>query len=162
PIFGLINILTLRATAIAQATPELALSSSAFQHGSAISAHYTCTGANISPPLNWKGVPGGTNSFALIVDDPDAPMGPFVHWVVYNLPGSTAALPENVPASASAEGGEQGVNGRNEIGYTGPCPPPGESHHYHFRLYALRQRLKLDSGATAQQVQAAMAGHILA
>ena len=147
-------------SAIATAAPTLTLASPAFDNGGTIPRRYTCSGDNESPALKWTGVPGGTRSLALIVADPDAPMGTFVHWVVYNLPPANKGLPESVSATAPGEG-EQGKNGRGTIGYTGPCPPPGRPHHYHFWLYALDQLLELNRGATAPQLEAALRGHIV-
>jgi Raf kinase inhibitor-like YbhB/YbcL family protein len=141
--------------------PTFALTSSAFANGGAIPQRYTCSGDNESPALEWSGIPGGTRSLALILADSDAPMGTFVHWVVYNLSATSIGLPEGVLATASPAGGEQGKNGRDAIGYMGPCPPPGKPHHYHFRLYALDQELDLKAGATAAQVEAAIKGHVL-
>ena len=144
------------------ANPTLTLSSPAFINGHSIPQRYTCSGENKSPALRWSGGPAGTISFALIVADPDAPMGTFVHWVIYNLPASRTGLPEGVPSSPRAEGAQQGSNGSGSIGYFGPCPPAGKPHHYHFRLYALDDQLQLPPGATAEQVEAAMKNHIRA
>jgi Raf kinase inhibitor-like YbhB/YbcL family protein len=157
-------ILLMSLLAVPSASPgqTLSLASSAFENGAAIPERFTCSGSNRSPALEWKGIPSSTLSFALIVDDPDAPMGTFVHWVIYNISPATKQLPEGVAASAAVSNGEQGLNGRNEIGYTGPCPPPGKPHHYQFRLYALDQKLELGPGATPQQLTAAMKGHVLA
>ena len=140
----------------------LTLTSSAFRNGGAIPERYTCSGQNESPELTWTGVPHGTRSLALILDDPDAPMGTFTHWVAYNLSPTTKGLPEGVPASASVGEGEQGINGRGTTGYTGPCPPSGKPHHYYFRLFALDERLPLNGGATAHQVEDVLEGHVLA
>jgi hypothetical protein len=138
------------------------LTSTSFQ-GSQIPARFTCSGAGISPQLAWNAPPAGTASFALIVTDPDAPRGTFVHWVLYDLPAGTRALPEGLAALGQLEdGSRQGRNDFGEIGYGGPCPPPGSPHHYHFMLYALDAKLNLAAGATRAQVEAAMQGHILA
>jgi len=147
--------------AYAQAT--LKLSSSAFAPDSAIPKQHTCEGKDYSPALTWTGVPPSAKTLALIVDDPDAPRGTFVHWVVYNLPASIRQLDQNVAkAPTIAGGGQQGRNGFGRDGYRGPCPPPGPTHHYHFRLYALDTSLKLAPGATAAEVEAATKGHVLA
>ena len=139
------------------------LSSTSFQDGSRIPAKYTCSGANISPQLAWSAPPAATVSLALIVTDPDAPRGTWVHWVLYNLPAGTRALPEGLPALGQLpDGALQGRNDFGEIGYGGPCPPPGSPHHYIFTLYALDAKLNLPVGATRAQVEAAMQGHILA
>jgi Raf kinase inhibitor-like YbhB/YbcL family protein len=158
---GVLLVLPLRTISFAQPMASLALKSSAFQNGASIPAPYTCSGLNTSPALEWSGVPSGTSSLVLILDDPDAPGGTFVHWVVYNMSPTTEELPEGVAAPVSVRNGEQGANGRAEIGYTGPCPPPGNPHHYHFRLYALDRKLQLGPGATAEQVETAMKGHVL-
>lgn len=147
---------------LAESDPVFSLASSAFQNGQRIPERYTCSGLNTSPALEWSGVPAGTRSLVLTVDDPDAPGGIFVHWVVYNLSSTGKKLPDGISSSANNAAGEQGTNGRDEAGYTGPCPPPGKPHHYHFRLYALDQKLQLGPGATEAQVDAAMKGHVLA
>ncbi len=134
------------------------VTSSAFQAGQAIPTKYTCEGEDISPPLQWSGVPAGAKSFALICDDPDAPVGTWVHWVLYDLPVTTT-----VPASETLSfGAKQGTNDFKRIGYGGPCPPPGKPHHYYFRLYALDADLLLKPGASKQELLRAMDGHILA
>ncbi|MGC8781762.1 MAG: YbhB/YbcL family Raf kinase inhibitor-like protein [Anaerolineae bacterium] len=145
----------------AGAAGGMQLTSPAFAGGAAIPDQYTCSGADISPPLAWSNVPAGARSLALICDDPDAPLGTWVHWVLFNLPPSLNGLPEGVPARPTLEGG--GVHGTNSwqrIGYGGPCPPGG-THRYYFKLYALDTTLSLDSRATAKEVQAAMQGHVL-
>jgi Raf kinase inhibitor-like YbhB/YbcL family protein len=142
---------------------SMRLTSSAFQPGGNIPKQYTCEGNDISPQLAWQGAPAGAKTFALIVHDPDAPRaGGWYHWVVYNLPSSVASIPENAPKQQDLSGG--GTQGRNDFGnagYGGPCPPSG-THRYFFRLYALDTDLKLNSGATAKDVEKAMEGHILA
>ena len=140
------------------------LSSTSFQDGSQIPAKFTCSGAGISPQLAWTAPPAKTASLALIVTDPDAPRGTWVHWVLYNLPAAgTRALPEGLPAlDQLPDGALQGRNDFGKIGYGGPCPPPGSPHHYVFTLYALDAKLNLPVGATRAQVEAAMQGHILA
>jgi Raf kinase inhibitor-like YbhB/YbcL family protein len=140
----------------------LDLRSSAFEEGGAIPAHYTCEGLDISPPLSWSSVPNGTRSLALIVDDPDAPRGAFVHWVIYNLPPDTLRLPEDIPNQRTLpRGALQGMNGAGGIGYTGPCPPNG-THRYFFKIYALDTELDLGARATKEEVANAMEGHVLA
>jgi Raf kinase inhibitor-like YbhB/YbcL family protein len=141
------------------------IQSSAFEAGQTIPARYSVAeGENISPALFWTGVPAGTKALALIVDDPDAPMGTFVHWVLYNLPGDAAGLPEAVPAKGPAPGGAlQGVNDFGHMGYGGPQPPKGHGvHHYHFKLYALDGPIALGAGATKADLVGAMTGRILA
>jgi len=140
---------------------SLVLKSAAFSEGGWIPEKYTCDGDNVSPPLEWSGLPAGTASLALICDDPDAPMGTWVHWVVFNIPSETDGLPENVPPERELkQGGLQGINDFRKIGYGGPCPPGG-THRYFFKLYALDCRLDLPAGITKAQLMAAMEGHIL-
>lgn len=141
---------------------EITVTSSAFQEGGMIPTQYTCDGADISPPLSWSTVPDGTMSLALICDDPDAPGGTWVHWVLYNLPPSTVGLPENLPASEVLESGARhGVTDFGSFGYGGPCPP-SSTHRYFFKVYALDAMIKLPGEATKATVEAAMKGHILA
>jgi hypothetical protein len=144
---------------------DIALTSPAFAAGAAIPPKYTCDGADVSPPLAWSGAPAGTRAFALIADDPDAPAGTWVHWVLFNLSGTTDSLPENVATSealAELEGALQGRNDFRRTGYGGPCPPPGKPHRYVFKLYALDGPLALQAGATKADVERALQGHILA
>jgi len=144
---------------------DVALTSPAFAAGAAIPTKYTCDGADVSPPLAWSGAPAGTQAFALIVDDPDAPAGTWVHWVLFNLSGTTRALPENASTSETATDLGDARQGRNDFkrtGYGGPCPPPGKPHRYVFKLYALDDPLVLRAGATKADVESAMQGHILA
>ena len=139
------------------------LTSTAFKSGTAIPTQYSCKGADISPALEWTGAPAGTAAFALVVDDPDAPSGTFVHWVIWNLPPNTNSLKENIGHAAQlGDGSRQGRNGFGKTGYNGPCPPQGQTHHYFFRLYALNERLDLASGAGRSAVDAAMKSHVLA
>jgi Raf kinase inhibitor-like YbhB/YbcL family protein len=138
------------------------LTSPAFDEGGSIASRYTCDGPGVSPPLSWDSVPSGTQSWTLIVDDPDAPGGTFVHWVIYDLPSDTRRLPEDVPNRQTlSSGAQQGVNGAGGVGYTGPCPPSG-THRYFFKVYALDTRLDLDAGATRERLSGAMEGHVLA
>ncbi|MFN2231826.1 MAG: YbhB/YbcL family Raf kinase inhibitor-like protein [Anaerolineae bacterium] len=138
------------------------LVSGAFDSGDSIPRKYTCDGDNISPPLSWRFVPDEANALVLVCDDPDAPEGPFVHWVLYDLPVDIRRLEEDVPRKDRlASGGVQGRNGSGKIGYSGPCPPRGSAHHYYFRLYALDQALNLPPGATRQQVLNRIEGHVL-
>ena len=139
------------------------LNSSAFADGSPIPSKYTCDGNDVSPPLNWSGVPQGTKSLALICDDPDAPAGTWVHWVLYDIPATTDELPAGVPATETlSSGARQGLNDFRRVGYGGPCPPRGNPHRYFFRLYALAARLDLKTRATKADVVRAMQGHLLA
>jgi Raf kinase inhibitor-like YbhB/YbcL family protein len=141
---------------------EIRITSSAFKDGGMIPAKYTCDGADISPPLQWDAAPDRTKSIALICDDPDAPMGTWVHWVLFNLPGATTSLAEKVPPDKTlASGAMQGTNDFRKIGYGGPCPPGG-THRYFFKIYALDTQLDLQAGADKQRLVKAMQGHILA
>jgi Raf kinase inhibitor-like YbhB/YbcL family protein len=138
------------------------LSSSAFAPGQSIPAKYSCTGREISPPLAWSDAPANTRSFALIVEDPDAPGGTWVHWVIYNISPDTNQLPEAIPNGAQLTGGGlQGRNSSGNFGYNGPCPPAG-THRYVFKIYALDAMLTLAAGADKAQLLAAMQGHLLA
>ena len=134
------------------------LSSKAFAPGQSIPSKFSCIGRNISPDLAWTGVPVHTQSFALIVDDPDAPMGIWVHWVVFNLPATTTGVPE---ATDFTDGSMVGKNSSGHLSYDGPCPPSG-THRYFFKLYALDTMLTLSAGANKDQLLKAMDGHILA
>ena len=145
-----------------EVTVNIQLASSAFENKGVIPKKYTCDGEEVSPPLSWSQAPKNTVTFALIVDDPDAPRGTFVHWLLYDLPGTITELPEGIPNNQALEGGGiQGKNSAGGIGYTGPCPPKG-THRYFFKLYALDAELGLDPGANEQELQEAMQGHILA
>lgn len=132
------------------------LQSQAFKESESIPSKYTCDGENISPPLSWEAAPLGTKSFALIVDDPDAPGGTKIHWVVYNIPSTVFSCKENEPPIGSVPG----ANDQGQPKYRGPCPPK-DTHRYFFKLYALRQNLNLPVGATKQQVEDAMQSLVL-
>lgn len=135
----------------------------AFNPGADIPRKFSCQGSDVSPALVWTEPPAGTQSLVLIFDDPDAPAGTWVHWVLYDLPTGARRLGEALPPTAEvAGGGRQGTNDFGKIGYGGPCPPPGKSHRYFFKLYALDSRLTLKAGATKPDVEQAMKGHILA
>ncbi len=124
---------------------------------------FTCHGAELSPQLAWSAPPAGTQSFALIVTDPDAPGRIFTHWTLYDLPAETRALSEGLPAEGQlANGARQGRNDFGRIGYGGPCPPGNTAHHYVFKLYALNEKLNLPPGATRGQIESAMQSHVLA
>ena len=138
------------------------LTSSAFAEGGMIPERYTCDGSNVSPDLTWAGIPGETRTLALICDDPDAPVGTWVHWVLFNIPAKQTGLPAEVVSKAELAGGaKHGINDFQRLGYGGPCPPGG-THRYFFKLYALDIELDLDSGATKARLEEAMQGHILA
>lgn len=141
---------------------EIKVTISAFKEGESIPRQYTCDGVNISPPLEWGGVPKNAKTIAIIADDPDAPAGTWTHWVLYNLPADKIGLIENTPASETLTGGGmQGQNDFRKIGYGGPCPPSG-THRYFFKLYALDSELPLKPGATRVDLEKAMEGHIVA
>jgi len=143
-------------------TMSLSLSSTAFSEGSRIPDKYTCEGEDISPPLNWGNTPEGTKSFALICDDPDAPMGTWDHWVIYDVPGDAEGLSEAVPTDESLpDGSKNGLNTWERTGYGGPCPPPGDPHRYFFKLYALDTMLVLTSDVNKSSLENAMQDHIL-
>jgi len=167
-LLGLIALLLVACGPEAPVAPkevEMALfvSSTAFQEGESIPAQYSCQGQDISPPLAWSEPPSGTRSFALIVYDPDAPVGVFTHWVLFNLPADSRELAEAIPTQPQLPSGAlQGKNDFGKIGYRGPCPPRDSPHHYRFTLYALDQALDLKSGAIRKQVLEVMSGHVLA
>ena len=139
------------------------ITSSVFSGGGTIPKKYTCDGQDVSPPLTWSGAPASTQSLALIADDPDAPVGTWVHWVLYDLPANTKELAENVAKQEQLpSGARQGRNDFRKLGYGGPCPPPGKPHRYYFKLYALDKKVDLKPGATKADVESAMQGHILA
>lgn len=141
---------------------RMQITSTAFSEGGAIPAKHTCDATNVSPPLKWSGVPAGAKSLALIVDDPDAPVGTWVHWVLYDLPAATGELAEGMPKSQYVAGGaKQGLNDFRHLGYGGPCPPPGKPHRYFFKLYALDAVLDLKPGLTKKDLESAMDKHVL-
>lgn len=145
----------------------LRLTSPAFKNGHEIPKLHTCEGKDPSPELNWSGAPAGTKSFALVMDDPDAPAGLWVHWVLYDIPASLEGLPGNLPRTEHVLGGAKhgaswGVDSFSRIGYGGPCPPPGKPHRYFFKLYALDKVLGLPPRATTAQLAKAMDGTVLA
>ena len=140
------------------------VTSPAFKDGDRMPVKYTEDGANFSPELAWAGPPAQTAGFALIMNDPDAPSGDWVHWVVYGLPATLTGLPEGIPTSAQPaqlKGGQQGRNSYGKLGYHGPGCPPGKVHHYVFKVYALDAAIALPPGATKAQLLKAMEGHIL-
>jgi Raf kinase inhibitor-like YbhB/YbcL family protein len=139
------------------------LVSAALRPGQPIPAIHSCQGEDRSPPLAWSEIPADTRSFALVADDPDAPRGTYVHWVLFNLPADAVELSPGVPrAPELPSGARQGINDAGEVGYQGPCPPPGAPHRYFFRLYALDCALNLPPGSTRLDLDRAMASHILA
>jgi hypothetical protein len=144
-----------------QSEMEFILTSEDILEGEPIPSKYACNGDDISPPLAWSGAPDKTNSFVLIMDDPEAPVGLWIHWVLFNIPGNATVLDLGLPADAELpDGSQQGTNSWGRVGYGGPCPPSGV-HRYFFKLYALDAPLALDESATKEDVLAAMEGHIL-
>jgi len=139
------------------------LSSTSFETSAEIPTRYTCDGADDSPALSWSEAPDGTSTFALICDDPDAPVGLFTHWVLYGLSSDVSELPENLPKDAEVQKPEckQGVNDFRRIGYGGPCPPRGSRHRYFFKLFALDNDPKLPAGSSRKEVERAINGHVL-
>ena len=141
--------------------PEIKLTSTAFKEGQPIPRTYTCDGVNVSPPLEWSGVPKTAKTLSIICDDPDASPDTWVHWVLYNLPANNIGIVESMPATEKLlAGGFQGANDFGKIGYGGPCPPSG-THHYFFKIYALDGELPLQAGVTKAELLKAMEGHIL-
>jgi Raf kinase inhibitor-like YbhB/YbcL family protein len=141
---------------------EIKITSAAFREGEMIPRQYACDGPDVSPPLLWSSIPAAAKSIALICDDPDAPRGTWVHWVIYDIPSHVAQLAESIPPQRELQDGtKQGRNDFGKIGYGGPCPPGG-THRYFFKIYALDQMLGLDSGATKAQLLKAMEDSILA
>lgn len=141
---------------------SIAIKTTAFSEGGTIPKKYTCDGADLSPGFAWAEVPAGTQSLTLIADDPDAPVGTWTHWIAWNIPPN-AALPEGVAKVESlSDGTRQGRNDFKRIGYGGPCPPPGKPHRYFFRLYAIGTKLEIPSGASRNELERAMNGHVLA
>jgi hypothetical protein len=165
-LLGLVMAGCLPAAEPSQAGEEtnvMKLTSTAFQNGRPIPVQHTGDGADVSPPLQWSGAPAGTKSFALICDDPDAPVGTWVHWVIYGLPSAMNELPKKISTAESLpSGAKQGLNDSRRVGYSGPLPPPGKPHRYFFKLYALDAELPLKPRATKSELLRAMEGHILA
>ncbi len=139
-----------------------ALTTTAFAENAAIPRKHSCDGADLSPALNWSDVPAAAQSLALIADDPDAPVGTWTHWILWNIPAEVTGLPEGVPKVQVIENGAlQGKNDFKRIGYGGPCPPPGKPHRYFFKLYALDAMLDVKGGASRKELEAAMKRHVL-
>jgi Raf kinase inhibitor-like YbhB/YbcL family protein len=138
------------------------IESSAFKNLKNIPRKYTCDGEDISLPLTWKDAPEGTRSFALICDDPDAPLMTWTHWVVYNIPATVDGLQEDLPKTELLESGaKQGMNSGRRLGYAGPCPPGGKAHRYYFMIYALDADLDIRPGESKKHLEQAMIGHVL-
>jgi Raf kinase inhibitor-like YbhB/YbcL family protein len=140
----------------------LHVSSSAFQDGQPVPQKYSCEGQNISPAVSWGKI-RDAKSYAMVVEDPDAPSGMFVHWVIYNIPATEHGLAENIPTEATLPNGTvQGLNGAHKVGYTGPCPPGGKPHRYFFKVFALDQTLNLTGDVDHDRLLSAIPGHIVA
>src|SRR5262245_26720610 len=160
---ALLTVLVLALAPAGGVAMAFELTSGAFKAGESIPAQHTCDGQDVSPPLAWTDPPAGTKSFALVCDDPDAPVGTWVHWVLYALPPTARALPAGVPTTpVLADGSRQGQNDFKKTGYNGPCPPRGGPHRYFFKLHALDTTLDLAPGATKQTLMKATEGHVLA
>ena len=160
-VVTIVGSLTLSFLGRASDQPSLRIASSEIADGAPIPVQFTCEGSDISPQIRWEGAPDGTKAMAMIVDDPDAPVGTFVHWVIFDLSPSTNGLDQAVPKNETLPGGgHQGTNGFGKIGYNGPCPPPGETHHYHFRLFALDREVDPGPRAKAEALEKAIAGHV--
>ena len=150
-------------TVFSSSVSALEIKSDSFEENGYIPAIYTGLSSDISPELNWEEVPQGVKSFAIIMDDPDAPVGTWVHWVIYNIPASSRGLGRDVPKGETlSDGTRQGINSFGKVGYGGPYPPPGSAHRYFFKLYALDVMLSLGPGATKEELLGAVKGHILA
>ncbi len=144
-------------------TEPLQLWSTAFDDGGVIPERFTCEGEDVSPPLLWKGAPSDTRSFAILCEDPDAPRGRFVHWVLYNLPVDATELAEGVPPSPELpSGARHGTTDFGRVGYGGPCPPPGRPHRYVFTCLALRTVAGIEPGVTIDDLRAALHDDVLA
>src|SRR3972149_3618997 len=144
-------------------TMNFTISTSAFREGETIPRQYTCDGADLSPPLKWEGIPAETKGFAIIMDDPDAPVGTFTHWVIYDIPADTNTLPEGLARNPDLPNGiKQGTTSFRRTGYGGPCPPPGRPHRYFFTIYALDiQTTGLGPKASKQDVENRIKGHTI-
>jgi len=148
-------------TAQAQTRAVFSARSTSFLDGGSIPRRYTCDGADLSPQVQWQSAPASTKSFAIVMDDPDAPID-FTHWLVWNIPPGVRELAEGASRQGvMPSGSAEGTNDFGRLGYGGPCPPPGMPHHYMFRVYALDRVLNLPSGATPKQLGAAMVHHIV-
>ncbi len=151
------------ATVKEESSMSIQITSTAFPEGEPIPSRYTCDAEDKSPLLRWTDLPKGTRSIALVCDDPDAPGGNWVHWILFGLPPQITELPEGVPTMGDLpSGARQGKNSFGKIGYGGPCPPKGSAHRYFFNLYALDIEITLEAGATKKELLKAMEGHVLA
>lgn len=151
-----------KASVPAEESMEFTISSPSFTNGGDIPKKFTCDGTDVAPQLNWSNAPNGKVVFALLADDPDAPVGNWNHWAIWNIPPHSHGLAEGIPKDAHlADGSVQGTNDFRKIGYNGPCPPAGKPHRYYFKLFALDQKVNLNSTAGKKELEAAMKGHVL-
>lgn len=165
PVVVLALLAVSGAEAHAATTPaqSMTLTSTAFTNGGIIPTEFTCSGVDVSPSLTWSGVPAGAESLALTVIDPDAPVKPFTHWVIFDIPVAATGLPRAVPLRKELpDGSRQGRNDFHLDGYSGPCPPPGPAHHYHFMVFALDTVLSLPGGVAEPAFADSIQGHVLA
>jgi Raf kinase inhibitor-like YbhB/YbcL family protein len=169
PTAAVLIVLLIAVAAIAAPPPQpqegshMNLSSPGFKNGGDIPKKFTCDGADLSPQLSWSDAPAGIKTFALLVDDPDAPVGNWNHWITWNVPAGSKGMPEGLPKEPQLpDGSQQGLNDFHKPGYNGPCPPPGKPHRYYFKLFALDTKLDLKPTATKKDLETAMKGHILA
>ena len=138
------------------------ISSPGFSDGGTMDRKFTCDGADVSPKLVWTDPPAGTQTLALLTDDPDAPVGNWNHWAAWNLPSALRGLSENLPKDPRlSDGTQQGRNDFRKTGYNGPCPPPGKPHRYYFKLFALDTKIDLQSDSGKKELEARMKGHVL-
>ena len=155
------DMMTMDSSSVTEAT--MTVSSTAFKNNAAIPQRFSCQGDDISPALSWSSAPEETKSFALILEDPDAPHGTFYHWVIYNIPATEHGLAENIARREPLpNGARQGINSAQQLGFMGPCPPAGKAHRYYFKLYALDTEINIPGEATHNKLESAMRGHILA
>ncbi len=169
PTLGMIAVCMLCSCKGSSAPPEpppgktaatITVTTASFPAGGAIPAEFTCDGTDVSPALAWSGAPAAARSIAVVVDDPDAPGGTFTHWIAWNARADTTALAQG--AAITTLGGVSGQNDFDKTGYSGPCPPKGQLHHYHFRVYALDTTVTLGPGARRGDLDHALNGHVLA
>jgi Raf kinase inhibitor-like YbhB/YbcL family protein len=155
------DTMTMDSSSVMEAT--MTVSSTAFKNNATIPQRFSCQGDDISPALSWSSAPQETKSFALIVEDPDAPHGTYYHWVIYNIPASERGLSENIARRDPLPNGtRQGTNSSQQLGFMGPCPPAGKAHRYYFKVYALDTEINIPGEATHDKLESAMQGHILA
>ena len=155
-------ILSAYGRAACAATGDLVVTSPAFDDGGMMPDRYAYRGENVSPPIWWSNVPQSAKTVAIICDDPDAPGGSWVHWIIFNIPSASGGTPEGVPHGEALPGGiRQGMNDFRKIGYDGPAPPSG-THRYYFNVYVLDRKIDIRPGSSAKDILAAMEGHILA